>query len=124
MFVAVDFDGTCVTHEYPVVGKDIGAVQWLYQAQKMGAQLILLTMRDGPELEEARQWARHNGIVFFAVNENPTQKEWTQSPKVYAHKYIDDAALGAPLVYPEEGRPYVDWDVMGPALLAALVKGR
>ena len=23
--IAVDFDGTCVTHEYPKVGRDIGA---------------------------------------------------------------------------------------------------
>lgn len=26
MIIAVDFDGTCVTHEFPKVGKDIGAV--------------------------------------------------------------------------------------------------
>lgn len=26
MIIAVDFDGTCVTHEFPRVGKDIGAV--------------------------------------------------------------------------------------------------
>lgn len=26
MVIAVDFDGTCVTHEFPKVGKDIGAV--------------------------------------------------------------------------------------------------
>jgi hypothetical protein len=25
MLVAVDFDGTCVTHEYPDVGREIGA---------------------------------------------------------------------------------------------------
>jgi hypothetical protein len=26
VIIAVDFDGTCVTHEYPKVGRDIGAV--------------------------------------------------------------------------------------------------
>ena len=26
MIIAIDFDGTCVTHEYPKIGKDIGAV--------------------------------------------------------------------------------------------------
>jgi hypothetical protein len=26
MIIAVDFDGTCVTHDFPHVGKDIGAV--------------------------------------------------------------------------------------------------
>lgn len=25
MIIAVDFDGTCVTHEFPRVGKEIGA---------------------------------------------------------------------------------------------------
>jgi hypothetical protein len=44
------------------------------------------------------------------VGENPTQKEWTSSPKCYAHIYIDDAALGCPLVKGENGeRDYVDW---------------
>lgn len=26
MDIAIDFDGTCVTHEYPRVGNNIGAV--------------------------------------------------------------------------------------------------
>jgi len=26
MEICIDFDGTCVTHEFPKVGKDIGAV--------------------------------------------------------------------------------------------------
>lgn len=25
MIIAIDFDGTCVTHEFPKIGKDIGA---------------------------------------------------------------------------------------------------
>ena len=36
-------------------------------------------------------------------------------PKIYANIYIDDAALGTPLKYDEDGtisRPYVDWDRM------------
>ena len=32
MIIAVDFDGTCVTHEYPNVGKNIGAVLQIDQA--------------------------------------------------------------------------------------------
>ena len=27
MIIAIDFDGTCVTNEFPRVGNDIGAVQ-------------------------------------------------------------------------------------------------
>jgi hypothetical protein len=26
MYIVIDFDGTCVAHEFPKVGKDIGAV--------------------------------------------------------------------------------------------------
>ena len=45
MYIAVDFDGTCVTHEYPKVGKDIGAAPVLKKLIKEGHQLILHTMR-------------------------------------------------------------------------------
>ena len=45
------------------------------------------------------------------INEDPDQKEWTQSPKVYANLYIDDAALGCPLIFNPElsDRPFVNW---------------
>jgi hypothetical protein len=47
---------------------------------------------------------------LFGINENPTQKSWTASPKVYAHIYIDDAALGCPLTTDSfVTKPYVDW---------------
>ena len=82
--------------------------------------MILLTMRDGGELQAALAWAALEGVEFWAVNKNPTQRSRTSSPKVYAHRYIDDAALGVPLVYPETGRPYVDWGIMGPALIEAV----
>ena len=26
MYICIDFDGTCVTHEFPSIGKDIGAI--------------------------------------------------------------------------------------------------
>ena len=97
MYIAVDFDGTCVTHEYPSVGKDIGAVPVLKKLTAKGHKLILNTMRSGQELEDAVEWFKNNEIPLFAANENPTQKSWTDSPKVYAHLYIDDAALGCPL---------------------------
>jgi hypothetical protein len=111
------FDGTVVTHEYPDIGKDIGAVPVLKRLVAAGHLLILNTMRSGPELEAAVGWFEKNDIPLHGVNEDPGQKEWTQSPKVYANLYIDDAAFGCPLVYPVspyphdkiEGRPFVDW---------------
>lgn len=109
MIIAVDFDGTCVTHRYPEEGEDIGAVPVLRQLAEKGHKLILYTMRSGETLDAAVRWfARHN-IPLYDCNYNPGQQEWTSSPKVYAHLYIDDAALGCPLVMPEAERPYVDW---------------
>lgn len=108
--IAVDFDGTCVTHEYPKVGQEIGAAPVLRELTDAGHQLVLFTMRSGDELNDAVEWFKSWGIPLYGKNRNPTQDEWTTSPKAYAHLYIDDAALGVPLSYPSNGdRPYVDW---------------
>lgn len=47
--------------------------------------------------------------LIVAINDNPEQLSWSLSRKVYAHLYIDDAALGCPLIAVAGGRPYVDW---------------
>lgn len=114
MYIAIDFDGTCVTHDYPRIGKDIGAVTVLKRLVEAGHKLILNTMRSGNELQDAIDWFNENGIELYGANENPTQKRWTQSPKVYAHLYIDDAALGCPLRMNSDlsERPFVDWEVV------------
>ena len=110
LIIAIDFDGTCVTHEYPRVGRDIGAVPVLRELAEKHS-LILWTMRSGTELEEAVAWFARQGIPLHAINGNPAQKSWTDSPKAYAELYIDDAALGCPLSPPRSPgeRPYVDW---------------
>lgn len=110
LIVAVDFDGTCVTHEYPKVGRFVGAESVLSDLVASGAKIILWTMRSGEQLEEAVHWFNIRRIPLYGVNENPDQKSWTASPKVYAQVYIDDAALGAPLCDGLTGeRPYIDW---------------
>jgi hypothetical protein len=114
--IAVDFDGTCVTHEYPNVGKFIGAEGVLKDLTDAGAKLILYTMRSDTFLGDAINWFRNRGIPLYGVNSNPDQLSWTSSPKVYAHIYIDDAALGAPLCY-DEARPYINWEVVRNMLL-------
>lgn len=112
LIFAIDFDGTCVTHAFPDVGEDIGAVPVLKRIVEAGHKLILYTMRgDGKVLDDALAWFRRNNIPLFGINKNPTQKSWTSSPKPYANYYIDDAALGCPLVIPGDGsRPYVCWE--------------
>ena len=76
-------------------------------------------MRSGEELGEAVEWCEGHGIELYGVNTNPLQDQWTSSPKAYGQLYIDDAALGVPLLY-DEPRPYVDW-VKVRELLADLI---
>lgn len=118
MYIAIDFDGTCVTHDYPRIGKDINAVNVLKKLVANGHKLILNTMRSGKELKEAINWFKENDIELYGANENPTQKRWTNSPKVYAHLYIDDAALGCPLKMDLSisDRPFVDWEAVSCSL--------
>ncbi len=118
MIIAIDFDGTCVTHDYPLVGKDIGSVPVLKKLVESGHKLMLWTMRgskpDGHTLIDAVNWFELNGIELWGINENPEQTNvgWTNSNKQYAQLYIDDAALGCPLIYDESisDRPFVDWN--------------
>ncbi len=111
MVIAIDFDGTCVTHAYPAIGKDIGAVPVLKELNEQGVQLILLTMRCDSLLDAAVKWFTDNGIDLWGIQKNPTQHTWTSSNKVYANIYIDDAALGCPLSENAElsNRPFVNW---------------
>ena len=114
MIIAIDFDGTCVTHEYPYIGKDIGAIPVLKELIEAGHKLILYTMRSGKELQDAVDWFKERNIPLFGININPEQFMWTSSPKPYAHLYIDDAAFGCPIKYDRtlSDRPFVNWDVI------------
>jgi hypothetical protein len=111
MKIAIDFDGTCVKYDYPFTGADIGAVPVLRELVEKKHQLILYTMRTGLELKRAEQWFMDNRIELFGVQYDPEQTNWTSSNKCYAHLYIDDAALGIPLIHDEgDKKPYVDWN--------------
>lgn len=125
MDIAIDFDGTCVTHEYPKVGRDIGAQKVLKRLVENGHNLILYTMRSNNKgispvtnkveeggLQDAIDWFKKNNIPLYGIQTNPTQSEWTSSPKCYAQLYIDDSALGAPLKYYNAKRPYIDWKIV------------
>ena len=97
MTIAVDFDGTIVTHEYPRIGKPIPfAVETLKRLQQDQHLIILWTVREGVLLEEAVEYCRAKGLEFYAVNSNyPEQIEDYAFPrKVTADLYIDDRNLG------------------------------
>jgi len=123
MYICVDFDGTVVDHRYPQIGKAVpGALTWLKRLQDHGAKIILYTMRsdskeDGDLLQDAVQYLESNGISLYGVNRNPDQDGWTSSPKAYGDVYVDDAAIGCPLVQVKGfARPCVDWEKVGPRL--------
>ena len=131
MEICIDFDGTCVTNEFPRVGKNIGAGPVLKKLVEAGHKLILFTMRSdieevfsedetihkvaGNYLTDAVNWFKENDIELYGINANPKQKTWTLSPKAYGQLYIDDAALGCPLklAYSDNQATmfiqYVDW---------------
>lgn len=122
-YIVLDFDGTVVKHRYPAVGEDIGAVPVLRRLVKNGHSLLLNTMRShdsggADTLQPAIDWFAAHDIPLYGINENPSQHEWTSSPKVYGNIYIDDGALGAPLKaddtpHPTLGAapPYIDWGI-------------
>lgn len=118
LFIGLDFDGTCVTHCFPDIGEELpNCISTLKKMQDQGAKIILNTMRsDGDErkyLQEAVSWLSERGVDLHAANNNPSQAEWTTNPKVYAHIYIDDAAIGTPLRHHGEClRPAVDWEAI------------
>jgi len=127
MDILIDFDGTVVTHEFPNIGKGVGAAIVLSKLIENGHNLILFTMRSdiehpessnpeiiskgGNYLSEAVEWFRVRNIPLYGIQTNPTQHTWTKSPKAYGQLMIDDSALGCPLKYNPvlSNRPFVDW---------------
>jgi len=98
MIIAVDFDGTIVTHEYPRIGREIPfAIDTLKRLQKdFQAILVLWTVREGKELTEAVEYCRERGLEFYAANANyPEESEKDNQPrKLKADLFIDDRNLG------------------------------
>ena len=118
--ICVDFDGTCVTHDFPYIGKDIGSVPVLKEIVEAGHRIVLFTMRSGEHLKHAEDWFKENDIELYGSNVNPDQKFWTESPKAHGNMYIDDLALGIPLTMDtsKSSRPFVNWTAV-----RAMLKG-
>lgn len=109
--IAVDFDGTIVTHKYPDIGELVPyAKQVINMLVNNGNKVFLWTMRyhkkDRDVLDEASQFLKDNNIKIELLNKSPAQ--FSDSPKQYANIYIDDAAIGIPLVE-YKGNIVVDW---------------
>lgn len=118
MKIAVDFDGTVVEHKFPAIGKEIlFAFDTLKALQEQRHQLILWTYRSGKELDEAVEYCRKNGIVFYAVNKNYPEEVFEEgkiSRKIQADFYIDDRNIGG---FPGWGEI---WQMLNPELHPSL----
>ncbi|NCC98936.1 MAG: hypothetical protein EOL95_04415 [Bacteroidia bacterium] len=113
MTIAVDFDGTIVTHEYPKIGQEIPfAIATLKRLQSENeCKLILWSVRSGKLLDEAVEYCRIKGLEFYAVNKDFPEEVYDKASnrKVNADIYIDDRNVG--------GLP--DWGV-----IYAMIKGK
>lgn len=115
MIIAVDFDGTIVENQFPDIGPEVPfALSTLRVLQKKGHKIVLWTVRADENLNNAVMFLKEKGIELYGINSNPEQP--TNSPKMYANLYIDDKALGCPLIIPgnneedaETKKPYVNW---------------
>ena len=114
----MDFDGTIVEHRYPAIGREIlFAFDTLKALQEQRHQLILWTYRSGKELDEAVEYCRKNGIVFYAVNKNYPEEVFVEgeiSRKIQADFYIDDRNIGG---FPGWGEI---WQMLNPDLQPSL----
>lgn len=99
MTIAVDFDGTIVTHRYPDIGEEIPfATDTLRMLTADHHKLILWSVREGELLDAAVEWCRKRGVEFYAVNKDYPEEEEDKnrhfSRKLKVDMFIDDRNLG------------------------------
>ena len=99
MVIAVDFDGTIVENRYPEIGPEIAfATETLKMLIADRHKVILWTVREGKQLEEAVEWCRKRGVEFYAVNrdypEETVESNNHFSRKIKAEVWIDDKNVG------------------------------
>jgi len=113
--IAVDFDGTVVEHAYPAIGREmLFAFATLKRLQEKGHKLILWSIREGKNLQEAVDYCKANGVEFYAVNANfpgEVLEPGVSARKVNADIFIDDRNVGGfrgwseiyQMLHPEDG---------------------
>lgn len=108
MTIAIDFDGTIVEDRYPEIGAERPfATDTLRMLIEERHQLILWTVREGHQLQEAIDWCRERGVEFWAVNRDYPEEDITSnnhySRKIKADLFIDDRGIGG---LPDWGQIY------------------
>ena len=98
MIIAVDFDGTLVSFDYPSIGVPNDALFRYLKVLKeeVGHKLILWTCRVGEQLDEAVEFCKEKGLEFDEVNKNLPESIaafGTDAGKILADIYIDDKGI-------------------------------
>jgi hypothetical protein len=101
MVLAIDFDDTIVTTEWPEIkGLRKGAKEVINQLYQDGHQIIIWTCRTDKTQDEAEKFLVANGIMYHRINQNCPilcDKFGNDSRKIGADLYIDDKGiLGIP----------------------------
>lgn len=99
MTIAVDFDGTIVTHKYPEIGEEIPfAIDTLKMLIKDHHKLILWSVREGKLLDDAIEYCRERGVEFYAANRDYPEETMENnnhfSRKLKVDMFIDDRNVG------------------------------
>lgn len=98
MIIAVDFDGTLHSGNWPGIGEPVkDAVEVMRKLKEDGHYLIIWTCREGERQTEAVNWLLENNIPFDRINDHHTETRKTYgyaARKVYAHLYVDDKQVG------------------------------
>ncbi len=127
MLIYLDFDGTVVEHQYPLIGSyNTGCIEVVDKLFQAGHEIVINTMRaelDENLLMEAVEFINEALSTLNSHSEKytllhtdskyyPTQWDWNLHFKTN-RIFIDDVCDGIPL---KEGistnRPMVDWDIL------------
>lgn len=90
---------------------------------EFGVKFMLETMRGEDNIQPAIDFCRENGIEFFGIGRNPLQDaDGDTTCKCWGIWSIDDRNAGIFLHCPDDGRPYVNWEILDDYLTPILRK--
>ncbi len=93
--LAIDFDGTIVSHAYPNIGEPIkNAKEVMDRLMERGHKIVIWTARNGKDLEKVRNWLIKNKYHFECINKNIINAPYRPWPKIYCDLFIEDRNVG------------------------------
>jgi hydroxymethylpyrimidine pyrophosphatase-like HAD family hydrolase len=107
---AIDCDGTLFKWaKFPELGDEvpyaIGTVKRLIAS---GHAVYIWTCRGGEAIDPVKKRLKELGVKYSGINLRRSHHTYP-SQKIIADWYIDDKAIGCPLIPQANGEPYVDW---------------